>query len=91
MRIKLDTAEVSIILINWAKEKYRTHNVSIMGAADAELEITMDEQGFGTGSQLVANEHIEALTKRFSERPPTTIDVEPDLTPCFVGTAEGLV
>lgn len=97
MKIKLDPSEVGIILINWAKEKYKTHNVSIVkmsgggGTMEAELEVTMDEHNFGSGSSAVSETIIQETLAKLHGRQNTMVPEEPDLTPDFSGATEGLV
>lgn len=48
MKLNLDEQELGAILKAWAKDKYQTHNISVMYTIDrnrvgVELEITMNE------------------------------------------------
>lgn len=98
MKIKLDEKEIGQILINWAKDKYKTHNVSatyIVNEAKTtrntvfvELEVTMDEQGFGTASTHLADAAIKEAITKFDGR--TIEDHAPDFTPDWAGATEGL-
>lgn len=52
MRVVLDKQEAASIIIGWAKEKYKTHNVSVekITGEQVEIMVTMGEEGFVNAS-----------------------------------------
>ena len=58
MRIQLDTQELSAIIINWGKEKYKTHNVSVedLNSSGAAVMVTIPVDEFGSATTKLAGE-----------------------------------
>lgn len=63
MRIVLDQQEMSAILINWAKDKYKTHNVSVERLSDKEamLQVTPQESEFSPADDKLISERMAKL------------------------------
>lgn len=90
MKLKLDEAEMGAILIAWAKQKYKTHNVSVtyiinenkttMNAIQAELEITLGESIVDGPVQLISAEVISKMHTMINSMPTTD---SPDLASTF--------
>jgi len=93
MKIKLDQSEIGQILINWGKERYKTHNVSVVAIANdgAEIEVILDELGMSNSvPQEATDEFIRKMQVGLPRAHVPPVD-EPDLTPDFAGASEGLI
>lgn len=90
MKIKLEANEIGAILKEWAKMKYKTHNINCdlilsKNLVEAEIEVVMPEQDM---AETQANVNIVELMASQAGLP--RLHQEPDLMPNFAGTAEGL-
>lgn len=62
MRIILDKQEVAAILINYGKEKYKTHNVSVEKMSvdgSSELLVTLTDDAFGSATAQLASDQYK--------------------------------
>lgn len=90
MKLKLDEKETAAILVEWAKVKYKTHNISVQYAQEngrlfAEIEIMMNDDQFGEGSSKLTEEAIANMHKLPSAQNLYN-PVEQDFTPVFDNT-----
>lgn len=68
MKLKIDEKEIAAILVDWAKAKYKTHNISVQYIKDynrlfAEIEIMLSEDQFGDSASKLTEETIAKLHK----------------------------
>lgn len=90
MKIRLEANEIGAILKEWARMKYKTHNINcdiLIGktSVEAELEIIMSSDEI-TEERSASMAELLSLQKGL----PRKADSEPDFTPDFSGTTEGL-
>jgi hypothetical protein len=90
MKIKLEANEIGAILKEWAKSKYKTHNINcdlLLGktTVDAELEIIMPEQDIGNTQTNASMAELMAAQVGLPKA-----HLMQDLTPDFAGNTEGL-
>lgn len=89
MKIKLDANEIAAILINWAKQKYNTHNINAdFKNNEAEIEIVMPTDQIANGGSEVTDFAIRKARERIIDgyQPSKTVDEQPDLSPHMLDT-----
>lgn len=66
MRISLDKQEIGLILINWAKDKYHTHNVSVETLTDKEamLFVNPQETEFSPATDKIIQQNFNKLQEK---------------------------
>lgn len=96
MKIRLDGEEIGILVRDWGKKKYNTHNVVLTwvhtsSGVEAELEIVLNEDQFTNTSRsvdsMMPDTEVSKALARFTQQ--TTERLLPELEPDLEGPPIG--